>query len=63
MDNKTKEIRRLKDMQLHDEIGINSAITVIRVPGGWIYEIKRGHTNRVTSQFIPFCHETNTSLM
>lgn len=47
---------RLYDMNLHDTL-TDKGMTITRVIGGWIYEIPRGNTNRVTSQFVPFNNE------
>ena len=49
-------IKELLEMELHEEYDFNHGI-VIRVPGGWIYEIeayKNGvYTGRTTSCFVP----------
>ena len=52
-----KEIsKKLYEMELHENIK-DGAVLITRVPGGWIYEIPRGNTMRITSQFIPFNKE------
>jgi len=49
-------IKELLEMEIHEEYVFNHGI-VIRVPGGWIYEIeayKNGvYTGRTTSCFVP----------
>lgn len=56
MKNKNTIAEKMYAMQLHDEIE-DGVLTITRVIGGWIYEIPRGNTERVTSQFIPFSTE------
>lgn len=53
------------EMRLHEssEVRLNvsndswSKVFVIRVAGGWIYEMPTGNTRRVTSVFVPFNKE------
>jgi hypothetical protein len=49
-------IKELLEMEIHEEYVFNHHI-VLRVPGGWIYEIeayKNGaYTGRTTSCFVP----------
>ena len=48
------EIYNLKLHETTTIFGETTTIRVTRVPGGWIYEIPRGNTNRVSSQFVPY---------
>jgi hypothetical protein len=43
------------DMKLHDEISLNSFVTIRRVPGGWLYiDFSSCSPNSsVTSTFVP----------
>lgn len=38
----------------------NNNKNIHRVPGGWIYELRDGPTNKVTSCFVPYSDEFNT---
>ena len=46
-----KEVQELKDMSLHEAKEIDTFVSVLRVPGGWIYEIVNG--NRVQNVYVP----------
>jgi hypothetical protein len=48
MEEKEKTIYQLK---LHEELTLNRSISVLRVPGGWIYRFDNRDTNYV---FVPF---------
>ena len=51
------------NMKLHEEISINSMLTVLRVPGGWNYtnyqDVKGSYTEhyRTNTVFVPFSTE------
>lgn len=43
-----KDAKKLYGMELHEEFHVHSRLSVIRVPGGWIYAGKQ------TTVFIPY---------
>ncbi|HKR03825.1 MAG TPA: hypothetical protein VJY62_04250 [Bacteroidia bacterium] len=59
MDN---ELEKLTKMKMHDIISPENQkdISIMRVPGGWIYTIFSGRTDNpaaATSVFVPFTEE------
>lgn len=40
-------------MELHEEIYVNNEMQIIRVPAGWIYDIRRFGTDIRTSTYVP----------
>ena len=46
----------LYGLKLHRSF-VDNEMRITRVPGGWIYEIPRGISKRVTSQFVPYDNE------
>ena len=59
MNNKFKDIDIYK-LKLHESVDINDELfrgTILRVPGGWIYERDMPGYSTATSVFIPFDNE------
>ena len=54
-----KEEKTIYNMELHEEISINSELTVLRVSGGWTYSRYVSGQNEwgVSSTFIPYSTE------
>ena len=48
------------DMKLHEEIDLGNFISVLRVPGGWIYTTNEGISESgydASSCFVPYSKE------
>lgn len=50
-------MKSLYAMQLHEIITVDGHTEVLRVPGGWIYEIYDGGSNISQMVFVPFNNE------
>lgn len=44
------------ELKLHEELKISTDLSVIRVPGGWLYKTKHSTT------FVPFVYDDQVSL-
>lgn len=49
------ENKNVYKMKLHENIAINTLIQVLRVPGGWVYTIRRN--GEIGCVFVPFNNE------
>lgn len=47
----------LWNMQLHESIKVANNVFVLRVPGGWIYELYDQDVNKTNAVFVPFNNE------
>lgn len=49
------DVKRLREMDLHEIIIVNSQIEIMKVLGGWLYTITKEHKDNVyiTTAFIP----------
>ena len=50
-----EETDKLYDMGIHEAIRISECLIVIRVPGGWIYEID--NSKNTTHTFVPYVEQ------
>jgi hypothetical protein len=62
-----KELEKLTKMKVHDIVSPENQkdISILRVPGGWIYTIFSGtadHPATATSVFVPFTDEKQAAL-
>lgn len=44
-------------MKLHETITVGEDMLATRVPGGWIYEIRKPQVNVLETVFVPFNNE------
>ncbi len=48
---------KIYQLKLHDTIQLDGLVSVIRVPGGWIYSIQTMMTGEFSTCFVPFNDE------
>ena len=49
--------KSIYDLELHEETSSQGWYTITRVPGGWIYELRRPSSNILESVFVPYSDE------
>lgn len=62
-DSERELVQRMHEMKLHETEEVSEYVQIIRVPGGWIYNFKRGSEVFVPldNEFMPmFGTTTNT---
>jgi len=55
------KIEEIYEMGLHDTVFLSEDMSILRVPGGWIYTF--GIDDNVTSVFVPFSNEFVRSML
>lgn len=52
-----EKTKTIYDLELHSRLHTPNGLSVLRVPGGWIYEITSDQTDGYTHTFVPFHYE------
>jgi len=49
--------KNIYNISLNEELEIDNHISIIRVPGGWIYKIRTPFVKPIEVVFVPFSNE------